>query len=303
MWPILHTRRAERHFGFAIPCFINNGHQHLATFDVYANGAIEAWDGVDLALFRRKLRNRWVVPDAPVGAGLSVFNLGGARVEKAEWSGSEEKLWEAAIEALRQLNPNLENLIDLEGDDVVIRNGVRHAKLGLLRAEPWKSGAGGGEILGDSVPVFASHEGDLRLQKLFVFADATCRLGAGGPFESLESALEKLQTGELTTSAPDGKWIEIEGLGRFVGENGRWQVKKLDLSAEMRDKLRVLQGGQSRIQECWARFKAYTENPDETTRQLLKEAYERVPEHLRWYCGDMDSKDWPIRRAIYGAET
>lgn len=301
MWPILHTRRAERHFGFAIPCFINNMDRHLATFDVYANGSIDAWGGLDLAFFRRKLRRRWVVPDAPVSADLSVFNLGGARVEKAEWNGSAEKFWEAAIEALRQLNPSLENLIDFEGEDVVIRNGVRHAKLGLMRATPWKSGAGG-EILGDSVPVFAACNGDLRLQPLFVFSDETCRLGSGGPYESLESALAKLQTGELTTSAPDGKWIEIEGLGRFVGQNGYWQVKKRDRSAEIHDKLRVLQGGQSRVEECRARFDAYEENPDETTRQLLREAYERVPEHLRMYCGDMDSKDWPIRRAIYGAE-
>ena len=36
----------------------------------------------------------------------------------------------------------------------------------------------------------------------------------------------------------------------------------------------------------------------ERNREALREAYFAVPRHLRHYCGDMDSKDWPIRRIL-----
>ena len=36
----------------------------------------------------------------------------------------------------------------------------------------------------------------------------------------------------------------------------------------------------------------------EVAREVLRAAYHAVPEHLRMYCGDMDSKDWPIRRIL-----
>jgi hypothetical protein len=46
--------------------------------------------------------------------------------------------------------------------------------------------------------------------------------------------------------------------------------------------------------------KAYNDNPGQEQRERLRLAYEAVPEHLRMYCGDMDSKDGPIRRILDG---
>jgi hypothetical protein len=42
----------------------------------------------------------------------------------------------------------------------------------------------------------------------------------------------------------------------------------------------------------------YEAAPSEEKREALRKAYEAVPEHLRMYCGDMDSKDEPIRRIL-----
>jgi hypothetical protein len=35
---------------------------------------------------------------------------------------------------------------------------------------------------------------------------------------------------------------------------------------------------------------------------VLRRSYEAVPEHLRMYCGDMDTKDIPIRMILYGKD-
>jgi hypothetical protein len=64
--------------------------------------------------------------------------------------------------------------------------------------------------------------------------------------------------------------------------------------------LEELNGGPGAIRSCIEAHEAYESDPSPERRETLRRAYEAVPEHLRLYCGDMDSKDWPIRRILYG---
>jgi hypothetical protein len=50
--------------------------------------------------------------------------------------------------------------------------------------------------------------------------------------------------------------------------------------------------------ECMDRWRAFERDPSDENRELLRAAYLAVPKHLRIYCGDLDSKDYPIRRAL-----
>ena len=43
----------------------------------------------------------------------------------------------------------------------------------------------------------------------------------------------------------------------------------------------------------------YESDSSEANRKRLRDTYEAVPEHLRMYCGDMDSRDGPIKRILY----
>ena len=53
---------------------------------------------------------------------------------------------------------------------------------------------------------------------------------------------------------------------------------------------------------CESYYYQYLRNPCERNRQLLKDAYEKVPEHERCYLGDMDTLDSDFRRIIYHPE-
>lgn len=47
-------------------------------------------------------------------------------------------------------------------------------------------------------------------------------------------------------------------------------------------------------------FEKYQKEPNEASKQKLKEAYEAIPEQNRVYVlGDMNQKDNPIRSVIY----
>ena len=64
----------------------------------------------------------------------------------------------------------------------------------------------------------------------------------------------------------------------------------------------MLRGEPGSRRRCLEHFELYKANPGVEQREALRRAYEAVPEHFRMYCGDMDSKDWPIRRVLYGSE-
>ena len=47
-------------------------------------------------------------------------------------------------------------------------------------------------------------------------------------------------------------------------------------------------------------YQNYMAEPSTKAMETLRQRYEAVPEHLRMYCGDMDTKDIPIRMILYG---
>jgi hypothetical protein len=84
-------------------------------------------------------------------------------------------------------------------------------------------------------------------------------------------------------------------------------VAPVERVREARDELELLRGGEGSHARCRAAFNAYEREADRpepdpvavaAARERLRAAYEAIPEHLRAYVGDMDSKDWPIRRAL-----
>ena len=47
-------------------------------------------------------------------------------------------------------------------------------------------------------------------------------------------------------------------------------------------------------------YERYMAEPSSKAMVAFRQKYEAVPEHLRLYCGDMDTKDIPIRMILYG---
>jgi hypothetical protein len=92
----------------------------------------------------------------------------------------------------------------------------------------------------------------------------------------------------------------LDGLGRFQTAGGFWYIDPKERVREAYGLLEELNGGPGAIRRCIDAHEAYEAEPSEERRALLRAAYEAVPEHLRRYCGDMDSKDWPIRHILYG---
>lgn len=303
MWPILRTKPIGPHLGFAIPIFIRNMQYHLTTVDAYSDGAIDVWGFVDRQLFEGKLRSGWIWPQPPEGCIISVFNLGCCICRDGKWERNAADIRDAVHRAIRINNPQMAGLLDMRGSDTELRGKVRYAKLSLADDHPVRQSAGGSNVVGREVPVFLNAGGRCILTHVFIFADGTARIGAGGELTTLDAIYNGFTTGLLTTSVPDGSIVHVEGLGSFNSSKGSWLIKPTERVKEIQDLAAELGGKADAVHRCREAMQKYEADASEANKQLLRETYEAVPEHLRVYCGDMDSKDWQIRRILYGDDT
>src|SRR5689334_23126030 len=140
-WDIVRTKPIAKTYGRAIPAFIHNGPYHFTTIDVYADGSIDCWGFLDRALFAAKLRTGWVELRAPAaqspGNSISIFNLGGAVPAQVDWTSSIAELHQLVEATIRELNPSMAGLIDMQGSATESLGGkARVAKMGLANDMP-----------------------------------------------------------------------------------------------------------------------------------------------------------------------
>ena len=303
MWLIRRKRPLGPFYGYAIPTFIRNGAYHLTTVDAYSDGAIDAWGFVDLSLFDGKLKSGWIWPQPPDGGRLGIHNLGGCRSDAGEWLQNSSAVRDQVHEAVRTLNPRMECLVDMQGSDTELRGRAHYAKLGLADDYPCRIEAGGSIIQGREVPAFERGPQAAWLRRIFVFADGFVRIGSQSDLLPLDSICERFGDGQFATSVRDGARVVIEGLGSFTCNDGFWHFKPQERVREIRAMLSELNGGTNPVISCRVAHGVYEQDPSPSNLASLREAYEAVPEHLRVYCGDMDTKDHQIRAILFPAES
>lgn len=303
MWDIVRTKPGGVHIGKALPIFINNFHFHLTTIDVYDDGAVYVWEFLDLDLFDEKLKTSWLNTSPEKNGLISVYNLGAARNTKGKWDCSLKDIRERVRSIVRDFDPGLKNVIDMQGSSTCTKGKIRMAKMGLADDCPFRTDSKGERVFCREIPVFQPDGRDYRLVKWFVFSDGTSRVGFDSDLVSFDSVCTALTNGELTTNADDAAWIIVPGLGRFKPADAHWYIQPDQRIIEANDLLHQLRGGQGAIMDCMEAFRVYQEQPNDQTRAELRDAYEAVPVHRRVFCGDMDSKDQPIRAILYPNET
>lgn len=118
-----------------------------------------------------------------------------------------------------------------------------------------------------------------------------------------KSELEPLiKNGTIVTKIPDNSTILIQNLGEIKISKTLYNAN-FEKFSEIDDIVNELNGRPTTSDECGKAYKEYNKYPTKENKQKLKEAYERIPKHLRVYVlGDMDAKDWPIRNIIYENE-
>jgi hypothetical protein len=300
-WPVVRSKPAPKAHGRSISIFINNMQCHLTTVDVYEDGSVNCWGFVDREIFKKKVQAQWVVPSPKPTQSLSVHNFGFTGIADGMWLQSSESIVTEVESILRTLNPEMRNLVDMEGSETELRGKVRYAKMGLPDGKPYRVDATSGQtILADSVPVLrrAAGDADFELTRLFAYADGRLRVGTSGDTFEPSDLNAMFDSGEISNQVPPDTCVKLPGLGRFRAVAQFGGVTNSDRIGEVKDLIGVLQGKPSLLSRCRAAYADYKRAPSVEAAELLRTTYEAVPTHLRMYCGDMDTRDTEIRQIL-----
>lgn len=291
--------------GFSFPGIIHNGNYFLTEISVYEDGLVDCWGMVDLKLFKKHVKSGWVKPAIPDGAELNIHHLGVVQVLNPNWERNPRQLVKYVNALVTELNPKRRNLFDMYGDATDHSGPVKQAKVMRQNQGPWQYEEPNSflarTIVGKSKYLFMNHEGKTHLVSISIFQDDTVSIsGLNNPQTMSFDEFAKLFEKDTFVVPQTGQVLNIPGLVEFeAGEVFSFSEVR-DHLGEFENMRREVNGQLSLERECARVFEEYNTNPTHDNLEALREAYEAVPNHLRQYCGDMDTKDIPIRIALYG---
>jgi hypothetical protein len=136
-------------------------------------------------------------------------------------------------------------------------------------------------IKGQPYRVAVHENGEWRVTDWMIYADGTSQLGPAGAIVSFRDIVAYASAGMVTSSAPEGQWINMEGLGLLKPKKAFWRISPDGLIAEAADILAKLQGKVGCLPYCLGTLRSYLENPSRESLDVLREAYGRIPTHMR----------------------
>lgn len=292
--------------GVSFPVFLSSGRISLIDMTVFEDGLIEAPDLMDLSMFEAKLRRNNLRTSLPEDAFLKMGSWGGLELRDAQWTMTADDLLERVYGLLTELNPGLDNLVDLQGSSTHVVDGRSEWKQNREASSPWQfSDAPDGRErdMGRAYWGFERHETAADLVQLILFEnDAVSVVGSAGTRQIAFEAFEHEVNGGRFNFPAEGDRVTIRGLGEATCAFAAPGVCAGErLIQEFRECRRIFRGEPTSFAICRAAANAYWAHPTLANLDTLRRSYEEVPGHLRQYCGDMDEKDIPIRIALYGA--
>ncbi|MFD9572828.1 NADAR family protein [Streptomyces sp. NPDC059982] len=145
---------------------------------------------------------------------------------------------------------------------------------------------------------FIRNGGSYFLTDLFIYADG---LVDCWELVTLAEFEEKLRSGWVATSLPDGARASAHDLASWTFGEPRTPLTPDLLLAEVRDTIDELNGRPDSTARCLAAVDVFLADRTEDNRAAARAAYLSVPETVRLYAlGDMDRKDRPLRVLVAG---
>ncbi|AKK06832.1 hypothetical protein CMUST_12635 [Corynebacterium mustelae] len=289
--------RLQQVSGVTVYGMINNGGYFLTDFTVYEDGIVDCWGKTDVAGMRDHVESGWVVPAIPVGETVRISELGDFRVLEARWShatpGEYLGFLESVVDKLRgeQSHPVPDFPLSRANLD------EPHPK----KTDPMYNLNHAGATVAFNLEAFLRTDAGWEITTIVPFADETFRLSVIGERDfSFAECENMIDAGDLAITITEDAWVRVANIGELrlkpefaIVEN----VTEFKKSLQGQSARAV--GKQMAAEKCRQAYFEYLKEPSDFSREMLREAYEAVPEHERRYLGDMDSKDYDYYRILY----
>ncbi len=294
--------RRQRIEGTVVNGIIKNGSYFLSLFGVYEDGVVNCWHKNDLWQFEDELKRQCVVPSVPVGKSLSIFQLGNFVIQEAQWLYNEAGYYNHIKDVVKSLNPEMQNLYRTTKREV--EKWKNHHVKFTAEFTPFrlKHEMGYSTIDGDKCYIFYRENGKLYLIMLSVYEDGMLQIGLQEKYYTWEE-IEKMFDEKILCVKPNkNEWVHIPDLGCVLFEKDIHSVSVKDKKASILELRKRIMKEQTAHEKCIQAYHDYLEYPCDETKEILKKAYEIVPEMERCYLGDMDTRDTDYIRILYTDE-
>ena len=139
------------------------------------------------------------------------------------------------------------------------------------------------------------HNGRYFLSEIKIYKDGMIDCWDLVNFEEFK---QKIAQGWVVTTLPNNVEVSVGFLATFKATDVQAAVKEEEFIKEVADEIEKLNGRPTSIDKCVKAFQRFQDEQSEDARQYLEDAYEAVPEHLRWFMLDEMDTNIDVRAAL-----
>jgi hypothetical protein len=227
--------------------------------------------------------------------------LGSCKVDEIKPLATSDELIDWVRATIDELNPSGAGLLDFGGVEFKESDprhpGIKeHITVWAGSTQYVKYDEAGRETKGQPYRVVIREDQDWSITDCAIFADGTAQLGPTGAIVNFSEVVALARAGRVTSSMPDGQWANIDGLGILRVQSGSWWISQEGFIAEAEDILARLQGKEGCVAFALNSMRYHLKNPSPKSLDVLREAYDWVPTHMREPCLGEDEQQ--IRRLL-----
>lgn len=295
--------RKEQIEGRSFFGIIKNGSYFLSNLAIYEDGIISAWEKFDIYQFEKALEKKWVVSFIEDNEELNIDGIGDFEILESEWFHKDD-YYEYIKSILKEMNPEMQNIYKTTQREIEKWEKLKVSFLANPIDFKMKRQFGYDLSNGKSYFIFRKSSHYSSSKEIFltcytIYDDETISIYNDNNIYNFDNIKNMFDNDELLLYLKEDDSIIIENLAKLKLKPALKYTNKREKLKEIEENIKNISGKENAFDYAIKCYHNYLVYPSDYNRELLKEAYEKVPKHERMFLGDMDTKDSDFRRIIY----
>ena len=295
--------RKERVEGRSFFGIIKNGSYFLSNLAIYEDGIVSAWDKFDIYQFEKALEKKWVVSFIEDNEELNIRGIGDFEILESQWMHKDD-YYKYIKSILKEMNPEMQNIYKTTQREIEKWEKLKVSFLAIPIDFKMKKEFGYDLSNGKSYFIFrkSSHYSsnkEIFLTYYTIYDDETISIYNDNNIYNFDNIKNMFDKNELVLYPKEDDTIIIENLAKLKLKPTLKYTNKKEKLKEIEENIKEISGKENAFDYAIKCYHNYLVYPSDYNRELLKEAYEKLPNHERIFLGDMDNKDSDFRRIIY----
>lgn len=295
--------RKEKIEGRSFFGIIKNGYYFLSNLAIYEDGIVSAWNKFDIYQFEKALERKWVVSFIEDNEELGIHGIGDFKILESQWFHKDD-YYEYVKSILKDMNPEMQNIYQTAQREIEKWEKLKVSFMANPIDFKMKGKFGYDLSNGKSYFIFRKSPNYSSSKEVFlicytIYDDETISFNNDDNIYNFDDIKKMFNKNELLLYPKEDDTIIIKNLAKLKLKSVIKYTNKKEKLKEIVQNIKEISGKENAFDYAIRCYHNYLVYPSDYNRELLKEAYEKVPEHERMFLGDMDDKDSDFIRIIY----